>query len=156
MKRVVPYGGSYGGYMVYAAMIMFPDRFAAGIDIVGIGNLRSFLENTSGYRRDLRRPEYGDERDPAIRKWMEETASLTNVGRIKSPMFIVHGENDPRVPLSEARAMVSALRKQGVETWLMTANDEGHGFAKKANQEAQREAETLFLTKTLNLKPAMD
>lgn len=151
MTRVVPYGGSYGGYMVYAAMIMFPERFAAGIDIVGIGNLRTFLENTSEFRRDLRRAEYGDERDPAMRKWMDETSSLANASKIKRPMFIIHGDNDPRVPVSEAHAMVAEFRKQGLETWLMTANDEGHGFAKKANQEAQREAETLFLRKVLKL-----
>lgn len=151
MARVVPYGGSYGGYMVYAAMIMFPERFAAGIDIVGIGNLRTFLENTSEFRRDLRRAEYGDERDPAMRKWMDEASSLANASKIKRPMFIIHGDNDPRVPVSEAHAMVAEFRKQGLETWLMTANDEGHGFAKKANQEAQREAETLFLRKVLKL-----
>ena len=151
MTRVVPYGGSYGGYMVYAAMIMFPERFAAGIDIVGIGNLRTFLENTSEFRRDLRRAEYGDERDPAMRKWMDETSSLANASKIKRPMFIIHGDNDPRVPVSEAHAMVAEFRAQGLETWLMTANDEGHGFAKKANQEAQREAETLFLRKVLKL-----
>jgi dipeptidyl aminopeptidase/acylaminoacyl peptidase len=151
MTRIVPYGGSYGGYMVYAAMIMFPERFAAGIDIVGIGNLRTFLENTSEFRRDLRRAEYGDERDPAMRKWMDETSSLANASKIKRPMFIIHGDNDPRVPVSEAHAMVAEFRKQGLETWLMTANDEGHGFAKKANQEAQREAETLFLRKVLKL-----
>jgi dipeptidyl aminopeptidase/acylaminoacyl peptidase len=151
MTRVVAYGGSYGGYMVYAAMIMFPERFAAGIDIVGIGNLRTFLENTSEFRRDLRRAEYGDERDPAMRKWMDETSSLANASKIKRPMFIIHGDNDPRVPVSEAHAMVAEFRKQGLETWLMTANDEGHGFAKKANQEAQREAETLFLRKVLKL-----
>ena len=151
MSRVVPYGGSYGGYMVYAAMIMFPERFAAGIDIVGIGNLRTFLENTSEFRRDLRRAEYGVERDPAMRKWMDETSSIANASKIKRPMFIVHGDNDPRVPVSEAHAMVAEFRRQGLETWLMTANDEGHGFAKKANQEAQREAETLFLRKVLKL-----
>lgn len=153
MAKVIPYGGSYGGYMVYAAMIMFPERFVAGVDIVGIGNLRTFLENTSAYRRDLRRAEYGDERDPVVRKWMEETAAFNNADKIKRPMFIIHGDNDPRVPVSEAKAMVAQFRKQGLETWLMTANDEGHGFAKKANQEAQLEAETLFFEKVLGLKP---
>lgn len=155
-SRVAAYGGSYGGYMVYAAMVMFPDRFAAGVDIVGIGNLRTFLENTSGYRRDLRRPEYGDERDPAVRAWMEETAALNNVGRIRRPMFLIHGANDPRVPVSEAEAMVKALRAGGLDPWLMIARDEGHGFAKKPNQDAQREAEALFFEKTLGLKAAGD
>ena len=156
MSRVIPYGGSYGGYMVYASMIMFPERFAAGVNIVGIGNLRTFLENTSGYRRDLRRAEYGDERDPAVRQWMEETASFNNADKIRRPMFIIHGDNDPRVPVSEAKAMVSQFRKQGLQTWLMTASDEGHGFAKKANQEAQREAETLFFEKVLGVQRRTD
>jgi len=156
MSRVIPYGGSYGGYMVYASMIMFPERFAAGVNIVGIGNLRTFLENTSGYRRDLRRAEYGDERDPAVRRWMEETASFNHADKIRRPMFIIHCDNDPRVPVSEAKAMVSQFRKQGLETWLMTASDEGHGFAKKSNQEAQREAETLFFEKVLGVKRRTD
>jgi dipeptidyl aminopeptidase/acylaminoacyl peptidase len=147
MARVIPYGGSYGGYMVYASMVMYPDRFAGGVNIVGISSLRTFLENTSGYRRDLRRAEYGDERDPAIRAWMEETAALNNADRIAKPLFVIHGANDPRVPLSEARQMVDALRARGVETWLMVGKSEGHGFARRSNQEAQREAETLFFEK---------
>jgi len=152
MSRVVSYGGSYGGYMVYATMIMYPQRFAAGVDIVGISHFRTFLENTSGYRRDLRRVEYGDERDPKIAKFFEEMAPLNNAAKIKTPMFVVHGQNDPRVPVSEARQMVEAFRKNGVETWVMVAKDEGHGFQKKANQEAQREAETLFFAKVRGVK----
>lgn len=152
MNRVVSYGGSYGGYMVYATMIMYPERFAAGVDIVGISHFRTFLENTSGYRRDLRRVEYGDERDPKIAKFFEEMAPLNNAAKIKKPMFVIHGQNDPRVPVSEAKQMVEAFRKNGVETWVMIAKDEGHGFQKKGNQEAQREAETLFFTKVLGVK----
>jgi dipeptidyl aminopeptidase/acylaminoacyl peptidase len=152
MNRVISYGGSYGGYMVYATMIMFPERFAGGVDIVGISHFRTFLENTSGYRRDLRRVEYGDERDPKVAKFFEEIAPLNNAAKIRKPMFVVHGQNDPRVPVSEARQMVEAFRKNGVETWVMIAKDEGHGFQKKANQEAQREAETLFFAKVLGVK----
>ena len=152
MDQVVAYGGSYGGYMVYASMIMYPDRFAAGVDIVGISDFKSFLENTSGYRRDLRRVEYGDERDPKIAKFFAEIAPLANAAKIKKPMFVIHGQNDPRVPVSEAKQMVDAFRKNGLETWVMIAKDEGHGFAKKQNQEAQREAETLFFSKVIGAK----
>lgn len=145
MKRVVAYGGSYGGYMVYASMIMFPERWAGGVDIVGISHFRTFLENTRGYRRDLRRVEYGDERDPKLAAFFEEKAPLNNAHKITKPTFVVHGENDPRVPVSEAWQMVERFRANGLETWVMVAKDEGHGFAKRPNQEAQREAETLFL-----------
>jgi dipeptidyl aminopeptidase/acylaminoacyl peptidase len=151
-KRTLAYGGSYGGYMVYGAMQMFPDRWAAGIDIVGISDFVTFLENTSGYRRDLRRVEYGDERDPQMRAHLQKISPLANAAKITRPMFIIHGANDPRVPVSEAEQMLSAFKRNGVKTWLMIAKDEGHGFAKKANQEAQREAETLFVTEFLSLK----
>jgi dipeptidyl aminopeptidase/acylaminoacyl peptidase len=149
MKRVLAYGGSYGGYMVYASMIMFPERWAGGVDIVGISDFVTFLENTSGYRRDLRRVEYGDERDPAMRAHLQKISPLKNASRIRKPMFIIHGANDPRVPVSEAEQMLSAIRANNVDAWLMIAKDEGHGFAKKTNQEAQREAETLFISKVL-------
>ncbi len=146
----IAYGGSYGGYMVYATMIMDPDRWSAGVDIVGISDFRTFLANTMGYRRDLRRVEYGDERDPKMAAFMAEIAPLNNAAKIKKPMFVVHGANDPRVPVSEAEQMVKAFRGNGVETWVMIAKDEGHGFAKRPNQEAQREAETLFFQKVLS------
>ncbi|MDX2235543.1 MAG: prolyl oligopeptidase family serine peptidase [Hyphomonadaceae bacterium] len=149
MSKVIAYGGSYGGYMVYASMQMFPERFAGGVDIVGISSFVTFLENTSGYRRDLRRAEYGDERDPAMRAHLTKISPLTNAARIKKPLFIVQGFNDPRVPYTEAEQMLAALRRNNVEAWFMMAKDEGHGFAKKANQEAQREAETLFFQKVI-------
>jgi dipeptidyl aminopeptidase/acylaminoacyl peptidase len=152
MSKVIAYGGSYGGYMVYAAMQMFPERFAGGVDIVGISNFVTFLENTSGYRRDLRRAEYGDERDPEMRAHLMKISPLTNAARIVRPMFIVQGYNDPRVPYTEAEQMLAALRRNGVEAWFMMAMDEGHGFAKKANQEAQREAETLFFQKVIAIR----
>lgn len=150
-NRTLAYGGSYGGYMVYATMQMFPDRWAAGIDIVGISDFVTFLENTSGYRRDLRRVEYGDERIPEMRAHLQKISPLANAAKITKPMFIIHGANDPRVPVSEAEQMLAAFKRNNVATWLMIAKDEGHGFAKKANQEAQREAETLFVTKFLGL-----
>lgn len=149
MSKVVAYGGSYGGYMVYAVMEHYPQRFAGAVDIVGISNFVTFLQNTSGYRRDLRRVEYGDERDPAMQAYLLRISPLTNAARIARPMMIVTGFNDPRVPHTEAEQMLAALRQNGVEAWFMMAMDEGHGFAKKANQEAQREAETLFFQKIL-------
>lgn len=149
MSKVIAYGGSYGGYMVYASMQMYPQRFAAGVDIVGISSFVTFLENTSGYRRDLRRVEYGDERDPAMRAHLTKISPMTNASKIVKPMFIVQGFNDPRVPYTEAEQMLAALRRNNVEAWFMMAKDEGHGFAKKGNQEAQREAETLFFQKIL-------
>jgi dipeptidyl aminopeptidase/acylaminoacyl peptidase len=150
----IAYGGSYGGYMVYAAMIMFPERWSAGVDIVGIADFKSFLETTKGYRRDLRRVEYGDERDPKIARFFAEIAPVNNAAKINRPMFIIHGQNDPRVPVSEAEQMIKAFRAKGLETWVMIAKDEGHGFQKKQNQEAQREAETLFFDKVLGARPA--
>jgi dipeptidyl aminopeptidase/acylaminoacyl peptidase len=145
----IVYGGSYGGYMTYASLVQYPDRWAAGVPIVAISHFRTFLETTKGYRRDLRRVEYGDERDPAMAKFFEEIAPLNNSAKIKAPIFVIHGANDPRVPVSEAEQMVKAVRGNGVEVWSMIAGDEGHGFAKRPNQEAQREAETLFFQKVL-------
>lgn len=152
MSKVVAYGGSYGGYMVYAVMTNYPERFAGGVDIVGISNFVTFLENTSGYRRDLRRVEYGDERDPAMRAHLTAISPLTNASKIRRPLFIVQGFNDPRVPYTEAEQMLAAMRRNNVEAWFMMAKDEGHGFAKKQNQEAQREAETLFFQKIVGTR----
>lgn len=149
--RVAVYGGSYGGYMVLASMTHYNDRLAGAVDIVGISNFVTFLENTSGYRRDLRRAEYGDERDPEMRTTLTRISPITNAARITKPMFIVHGANDPRVPLSEAEQVLAAVRANGGEAWLMLAMNEGHGFARRENQEAQREAETLFFRRILGL-----
>jgi dipeptidyl aminopeptidase/acylaminoacyl peptidase len=150
-SRVVVYGGSYGGYMVLASMVHYNDRLAGAVNIVGISNFVTFLENTSGYRRDLRRVEYGDERDPAMRATLQAISPLTNINRVTRPMFIIHGANDPRVPVSEAEQVTRAIRANGGNVWTMIAADEGHGFRKRNNQEAQREAETLFLRQVLNL-----
>lgn len=150
--RVVVHGGSYGGYMVLASMIHYNDRFAGGVDIVGISNFASFLENTSGYRRDLRRAEYGDERNPEMRTVFERIAPLNSIGRVNKPLFVIHGYNDPRVPVSEAEQIYAAVRRNGGEAWLMIAMNEGHGFARRENQEAQREAETMFFRRVLRLQ----
>lgn len=149
--RVMVYGGSYGGYMVLASMTHYNDRLAGAVDIVGISNFVTFLENTSGYRRDLRRAEYGDERDPEMRAVLERISPLTSINRVNKPIFVIHGFNDPRVPVSEAEQVLAAVRRNGGEAWLMIAMNEGHGFARRENQEAQREAETLFFRRVLRL-----
>jgi dipeptidyl aminopeptidase/acylaminoacyl peptidase len=151
-SKVIVYGGSYGGYMVLASMTNYPDRLAGGIDIVGISNFVTFLENTDGYRRDLRRVEYGDERDPAMRTHLQAISPLTNAHKITAPLFVIQGANDPRVPRSEAEQIVERVRANGRDVWYMLAMDEGHGFAKKSNRDAQREAETLFLQRVLGVQ----
>ncbi|MEL7492004.1 MAG: alpha/beta fold hydrolase [Pseudomonadota bacterium] len=145
--RVIVYGGSYGGYMVLASMVHFNDRLAGGVDIVGISNFVTFLENTAEYRKDVRRPEYGDERDPEMRAFLNEISPLTRADEIAKPLFIIQGLNDPRVPASEADQILAAMRKNGVEAWYMAAKDEGHGFRKKSNRDAMTEAVALFLSK---------
>jgi len=150
--RVVVYGGSYGGYMVLASMIDFADRLAGGVDIVGISDFKTFLENTKDYRRDLRRAEYGDERDPKIAAFFDEISPLKNAAKIADPLFVIQGANDPRVPASEAEQIVAAVRANDLEAWYMLALDEGHGFRKKSNRDAMNEAVTLYLQKVLGLE----
>jgi dipeptidyl aminopeptidase/acylaminoacyl peptidase len=147
--RISVMGGSYGGYMTLASMVNFSDQLRCGIDIVGISNFITFLQNTQDYRRDLRRAEYGDERIPEVRDYLEKIAPAKNVTKIKRPMLVVQGKNDPRVPLSESEQMVSALRDAKVETWYLMAKDEGHGFRKKKNVDYQFYATILFLQKHL-------
>ena len=142
--RVAVFGGSYGGYMVLASAVHFSDRLRAAVDIVGISNFVTFLENTQDYRRDLRRAEYGDERDPAMRAHLEKISPLNNVEKITVPMFVVQGENDPRVPVTEATQLVAALREQGSDVWYMNALNEGHGYAKKENRDIYQQATVLF------------
>ncbi|MEM7638995.1 MAG: prolyl oligopeptidase family serine peptidase [Pseudomonadota bacterium] len=149
--RVIVYGGSYGGYMVLASMIDYGDRLAGGVNIVGISDFKTFLENTKGYRRDLRRVEYGDERDPEIAAFFEEISPLNNAAKIDKPIFIIQGYNDPRVPYTEAEQILAAVKENDVETWFLMAMDEGHGFRKKSNRDYQREAVTLFLSEVLGL-----
>jgi dipeptidyl aminopeptidase/acylaminoacyl peptidase len=144
-RRVAVMGGSYGGYMVLASMSHYNDRLCCGIDIVGISNFITFLKNTKSYRRDLRRVEYGDERDPAMRRHLEQISPTTNAHKITKPMLIVQGQNDPRVPASEAEQMLRAIRKNGGEAWYLLAKDEGHGFRKKSNRDFYNQAVILFL-----------
>lgn len=147
--RVAVYGGSYGGYMVLASAVHYSDRLQAAVDIVGISNFVTFLENTQDYRRDLRRPEYGDERDPEMRAHLQAISPLNNVEKIKLPMFVVQGQNDPRVPVTESEQMVAALREQGSPVWYMNALNEGHGYRRKENRDLFSEATVLFLEKYL-------
>ncbi|MBZ0268776.1 prolyl oligopeptidase family serine peptidase [bacterium] len=143
-SRVAVTGGSYGGYMSLASLTHYSDRIRCGISSVGISNFVTFLENTSEYRRDLRRVEYGDERDPAMRAHQEKISPTNNVDRINVPLLVVQGANDPRVPASEAEQIVKAVRDKGKEAWFLLAKDEGHGFAKKFNRDQQLYVGTLF------------
>ena len=143
--RIAVYGGSYGGYMVLASMVHYSDRLAAGVDVVGISNFVTFLENTEDYRRDLRRVEYGDERDPAMRAYLEAISPSNQAERITAPLLVIQGENDPRVPASESRQIVAAVREAGHDVWFMNALNEGHGFRKKENRDLYAEVVTLFL-----------
>ncbi len=150
-NRVVVYGGSYGGFMVLASLAAYNDRLAGAIDIVGISSFTTFLQNTEGYRRDLRRVEYGDERVPAMKAVFDRISPLNLAGKMTKPLFVIQGRNDPRVPWTEAEQIVARVRSNGGEVWYMLAGDEGHGFRKKQNIDAQREAETLFLRKVFKL-----
>jgi dipeptidyl aminopeptidase/acylaminoacyl peptidase len=148
-SRVMVTGGSYGGYMTLAVLTNYPDAIKCGIDVVGISNFNTFLKNTESYRRDLRRVEYGDERDPAMYKFLEDISPLNNAGKIKSPLFIVQGGNDPRVPRTEAEQMAAGVKSRGGVIWYLEAKDEGHGFRKKANADYQRWATVMFIRKYL-------
>ncbi len=134
-SRVGVIGGSYGGYMVLAALTHYSDRIRAGVDVVGISHFGTFLKNTESYRRDLRRVEYGDERDPAMAAVFERISPLNNAAKIKAPLFVAQGRNDPRVPYTEAEQIVKAVRANGQPVWFLMYDDEGHGFAKKGNRD---------------------
>ena len=126
-------GRSYGGYMCYAAATHFAAKLRANLCVVAISDFVTFLENTQEYRRDLRRVEYGDERDPAQRRKLKEISPLTRVADIRKPLFVVTGANDPRVPASEADQVVAAVRKGGSTAWHLVATNEGHQWGKKEN-----------------------
>jgi dipeptidyl aminopeptidase/acylaminoacyl peptidase len=144
-KRVVVMGSSYGGYMTLAALTHYSDRLSGGIDTVGISNYITFLTSTSEYRRDLRRAEYGDERHAGMREFLEKISPLTNAERIKRPLLVVQGQNDPRVPASESEQMVARIRAIGGSVWYLLARDEGHGFKKKQNRDVYWQTIVSFL-----------
>ena len=148
-ERVAVFGGSYGGYMVLASAFHYSDKLKAAVEIVGISNFVTFLENTQDYRRDLRRAEYGDERDPAMRAHLQKISPLNNVDKINIPMLIVQGQNDPRVPVTESEQVVAALRSRGQTVWYMNALNEGHGYRKKENRDIYQQATVLFFQEHL-------
>ena len=148
-ERVAVTGGSYGGHMTLAVSTFYSERIRCSVDIVGMSNLVTFLEHTEAYRRDLRRVEYGDERDPKMREFLERIAPMNNIEKIKKPMFVIAGKNDPRVPVSESQQIAEALKKEGTPVWLLIAKDEGHGYRKKGNQDFQFYATVEFLREYL-------
>jgi dipeptidyl aminopeptidase/acylaminoacyl peptidase len=148
-SRVAVMGGSYGGYMTLASLVHYSDRLKCGIDVVGISNFVTFLNNTQDYRRDLRRVEYGDERDPAMKEFLEKIAPLNNAQKITKPLFVIQGLNDPRVPVTEAEQMVAKIREIGGKVWYLMAKDEGHGFRKKVNTDFYNNAVVMFLEENL-------
>ena len=146
-EGVVVMGGSYGGFMTLASLVSYSDRLRGGVDVVGISNFTSFLNNTSAYRRDLRRQEYGDERDPHMRAFFSRISPFNNSGSIRRPLLVVQGLNDPRVPASESEQMVARVRANGGDAWYLAAKDEGHGFKKKSNRDFYLETVAMFLEK---------
>ncbi len=148
-QHVAVFGGSYGGYMVLASLVHFSKRLSAGVDIVGISNFVTFLENTQAYRRDLRRAEYGDERNAPMRKLLTRISPTTNAKKIESALFVAHGANDPRVPVGETEQIVKAVREGGHDVWYMLAKNEGHGFRKQENRDLFYRLSVLFLEKHL-------
>jgi dipeptidyl aminopeptidase/acylaminoacyl peptidase len=129
----------------------YPERIAGAIDVVGISHFVTFLNNTETYRRDLRRSEYGDERDPAMRAFLDRISPLTNAHRITRPLFVAQGRNDPRVPFTEAEQIVAKVRGNGTPVWYLRAENEGHGFARKENADFFFYSAILFLRDTLGV-----
>jgi dipeptidyl aminopeptidase/acylaminoacyl peptidase len=148
-KRIGVTGGSYGGYMCYASAIRYGNRLRGANCAVAISNFVTFLENTQSYRRDLRRVEYGDERDPAQRAKLLAISPMTRSRELSIPLMVVTGGNDPRVPASEADQMVKAVRANGRTAWHLLAQDEGHGFSKKVNQDYQFWTSLMFWQQNL-------
>jgi dipeptidyl aminopeptidase/acylaminoacyl peptidase len=147
--KIMITGGSYGGHMTLATATRYNDLITCSLDVVGMSNLVTFLEHTEPYRRDLRRVEYGDERDPKMREFLETIAPMNHVKNITKPMFVVAGANDPRVPKSEADQIVAALKSQSTPVWYLVGKNEGHGFSKKQNADFQFYATILFIEKYL-------
>jgi|HubBroStandDraft_1064217.scaffolds.fasta_scaffold02018_8 dipeptidyl aminopeptidase/acylaminoacyl peptidase len=146
-QHVAVMGASYGGYMTLASLVSYGERLSGGIDAMGISNFVTFLRNTSAYRQDLRREEYGDERDPTMRIFLDRISPLSNAGRIKKPVLVVQGVNDARVPASESEQLVWRVRAAGGEVWYLVAKDEGHGFRNKADQDVYLQTAAQFLVR---------
>jgi dipeptidyl aminopeptidase/acylaminoacyl peptidase len=148
-RKVMVTGTSYGGYMALATAYHYARRLRCAVDVVGISNLVTFLASTEPYRRDLRRVEYGDERDPDMRTFFQRISPLHNAEKITKPLFVVQGRNDPRVPVREGEQMVAALKKQRTPVWYLMARNEGHGFTRKANADFQFYATVAFMKEYL-------
>ncbi|MGO8795488.1 MAG: S9 family peptidase [Candidatus Sulfotelmatobacter sp.] len=148
-SKVMITGGSYGGFMTLAVATNYNDRICCSVDVVGPSNLVTFLEHTSGYRQDLRRVEYGDERDPKMREFLESIAPANKAKNITKPLFVIAGQNDPRVPASESSQMVQVVRQNGTPVWWLLGKDEGHGFAKKKNRDFEFYATVMFVKEYL-------
>ncbi|MBI2619539.1 MAG: S9 family peptidase [Ignavibacteriales bacterium] len=147
--RIMVTGGSYGGHATLAVATHYPEKIRCAVDIVGMSNLVTFLERTESYRRDLRRAEYGDERDPKMRRYLESIAPMNRLDKLTKPLFVIQGKNDPRVPAFESEQIVSALKSRNTPAWYLMANDEGHGFAKRRNQDYQFYATVMFIKEYL-------
>jgi dipeptidyl aminopeptidase/acylaminoacyl peptidase len=147
-ERVLVEGVSYGGYLALATSCAYGDRIRAAISDSGISNLAPFVERTEGWRRELQRSEFGDERDPNLREFMERTAPLNNAGKIKTPLLIIHGQNDPRVPVTDTNKLLAATMDR-IPVWYILAKDEGHGFVKQANRDYRVYASFLFMKEFL-------
>jgi dipeptidyl aminopeptidase/acylaminoacyl peptidase len=147
--KIMITGGSYGGFMTLAVATNYNDRICCSVDVVGPSNLVTFLEHTSGYRKDLRRVEYGDERDPKMHDFLEQIAPANKAKNITKPLFVIAGQNDPRVPASESAQMVEVVRKNGTPVWWLLGKDEGHGFAKKKNRDFQFYSTVVFVKEFL-------
>jgi dipeptidyl aminopeptidase/acylaminoacyl peptidase len=152
-RRVVVMGGSYGGYMALAAATRLPERIAGAYSMVGISNFVTFLERTESYRRDLRRSEYGDERDPAMRSFLESISPLSHADAVRRPLLIAQGRNDPRVPWTESEQMVRRLQARGAPVWYLLADNEGHGFVRRENADFALATLVMFLDRTVGAAP---
>ncbi len=146
--RVLVEGASYGGYLALSTACSYSDRIRGAISDSGISDLASFVEHTEGWRRDLQRAEFGDERDPKIREFMKSTAPLNNAEKIKKPLLIIQGQNDPRVPVGDVAKLVAAT-KDRIPVWYILAKDEGHGFAQQSNRDYRTYATILFVKEFL-------
>jgi len=147
--RIMLMGGSYGGHVTLAVATQYSDKIRCAVDFVGMSNLVTFLERTESYRRDLRRAEYGDERDPQMRAFMEEIAPMNHLNELSKPLLVIQGKNDPRVPVTESEQIVAALKEKNTPVWYLMATDEGHGFSKKRNQDFMFYAIAMFVKEHL-------
>jgi dipeptidyl aminopeptidase/acylaminoacyl peptidase len=149
--RCALYGGSYGGYMVLSGLVHQPERWAAGVDVVGIANLVTFLQNTAAWRRAWREREYGSLTHD--RELLERLSPIAHVERLRAPLMVVHGRNDPRVPLGEAEQIHAVARAKGLPSELLVYEDEGHGLAKLRNRLDAYPRVAAFLHEVLAPRP---